>query len=289
MSTIYGKSNHPVFVKKINLSTWTLRDEIEALIAEKLKSLGKTSTDNLTDQEIADIKNFYLARISNDTSNVIPFVRKVENDNPNEKINQAVDAVVEAKTDEAPKTEETPKPEGEAAPVDAAAPAEPTAEMKQAMEELAGAQEANLQANNVAGLPAFNKDNTPFRRRPELLDEKMCSPGVLILSDINMEEILFFSKYPFDFGQSVVIEFLIPNYFIMGAEIISCARYNRKSRIINPTRPEYRLKAKFNFQTMGERTLLRNFLKSIAPDVPKTKTKTAVKAEAKDDLSDLGL
>jgi hypothetical protein len=46
MSTIYGRSNHPVFVKKINVNTWCLRHEVEALVAEKLKALGKTSSDD---------------------------------------------------------------------------------------------------------------------------------------------------------------------------------------------------------------------------------------------------
>ncbi|MFZ4715743.1 MAG: hypothetical protein ACOYL6_18615 [Bacteriovoracaceae bacterium] len=281
MTTIYGKSNHPVFVKKININTWTLRDEIEALIAEKLKALGKTATDDLTDDEINQIKDFYLAREKQGPNNVLQFVRTEEKtaEAVAEELNMAVDAVVEGG---APSTDEA------TSLADAMSVEDPADEMRKAMEELAGATEAKIQAISN-DIPAFNKDTTPFRRKPALLDKSKASPGVLVLSDINMDEILFFSKHEFDFGQSVVIEFLVPNYFILAAEVISCMCYNRRSRIINPARPEYRLKAKFTFQTMGERTLLRNFLKSIAPEVPKHAAKKAAKIEDKDDLSDLGL
>ncbi|MFW5887379.1 MAG: hypothetical protein ACOCUH_01140, partial [Bacteriovoracia bacterium] len=62
-------------------------------------------------------------------------------------------------------------------------------------------------------------------------------------------------------------------------------------RIISPNRLEYRIQAKFTFQTKGERTLLRRFLKSIEPDLPPPPKK---KPEKKDDdegdlLDELGL
>lgn len=34
---IYGNSNHPVLIKKINLRIWTLRDEIEAIIRSRIE------------------------------------------------------------------------------------------------------------------------------------------------------------------------------------------------------------------------------------------------------------
>jgi hypothetical protein len=159
-------------------------------------------------------------------------------------------------------------------------------EMRKAMEE-GGATQSKPSGSTI--LPNFSKENTPFRRKPALLEDTHISPGVMILSDINMDEILFFSKHQFNYGQSIVIEFLVPNYFILSAEVISCNRFNRKSRIINPTRPEFRMRARFTFQTMGERTLLRNFLNSIAPDIPSGKSAKSSAPDKKDDLSDLGL
>jgi hypothetical protein len=305
MSTIYGRSNHPVFVKKINLNTWCLRFEVEALVAEKLKALGKTSSDELTDEEVAQIKDFYLAREKQAPNNVLQFVRNEE------KTEGAIDpelanAVAEmtqsegepaAVNDETKSNEEQKVESAEAKSDDTVdisggtegneEPDDSFEEMKKAMEEMGGANPPKSSNSNI--LPNFSKENTPFRRKPALLDESHVSPGVMILSDINMEEILFFSKHQFNYGQSIVIEFLVPNYFILSAEVITCNKYNRKSRIINPTRPEYRLRARFTFQTMGERTLLRNFLNSIAPEIPSGKTKKSSNSEKKDDLSDLGL
>lgn len=37
---IYGNSNHPVFVKKIALKIWTLRDEIEAIVTQRARTEG---------------------------------------------------------------------------------------------------------------------------------------------------------------------------------------------------------------------------------------------------------
>lgn len=285
MTTIYGKSNHPVFVKKINLNAWTLRDEIEALLAEKVKELGKSGPDDLTHEEVEQIKNFYLAREAA-PNNVLQFVKNEEKSSgePAPELAEALEAAAtpEGLLENLPEAT-TPDAGGALGDVK-------EDDMKAAMEELAGATEAKIPpAAPTSEIPNFTKDSTPFRRKPKLLAEEKASPGVLILSDINMDEILFFAKDEFAFGQSIVIEFLVPNYFIVSAEVVSCLRYNRRSRIINPSRPEYRLKARFTFQTMGERTLLRNFLKSISPDVPKPAKKVASKTEAKDDLSDLGL
>ena len=305
MSTIYGRSNHPVFVKKINVNTWCLRHEVEALVAEKLKALGKTSSDELTDEEVAQIKEFYLAREKQAPNNVLQFVRNEEKTEGaiNPELANAVAEMTQAEGEPAPATEEAkPADETPAEPVEAKAdgvvdisggtegnkePDDSFEEMRKAMEEMGGANQAKPNGSTI--LPSFSKENTPFRRKPALLEDTHISPGVMILSDINMDEILFFSKHQFNYGQSVVIEFLVPNYFILSAEVISCNRFNRKSRIINPTRPEFRMRARFTFQTMGERTLLRNFLNSIAPDIPSGKSGKSSAPDKKDDLSDLGL
>lgn len=45
---IYGNSNHPVLIKKINLRIWTLRDEIESIIQNRIDQEGSEKLD-LTD------------------------------------------------------------------------------------------------------------------------------------------------------------------------------------------------------------------------------------------------
>lgn len=300
---IYGKTHHPVFVKKISLGLWSLRDEIESLILEKLNQLGVTDPADLTPEQLEEVKDFYRTKETKQNSNVLKFVKKAEPDAPvvSEDLGAKVEETAqemagenaEAPAETAP--EETP-PEGAAEETPATEEVKAEGEATEEIPVEAGIVPAekvhpDIKNEMAAVLPAMNKETTPFRKKPALLDPSKQSSGVMVLSDVNMDEVLLFSKLPFEYGQAIVIEFLVPNYFVMGAEIIACNRYNLKSRIINPTRPEYRIRAKFTFQTVGERTLLRTFLKSIEPDIPVVKKKKAAAEEAPvdDDLSELGI
>ena len=51
---IYGSSNHPVLIKKINLKIWTLRDEIESIIQNRIDQSSAETLD-LSDL-VADYK-----------------------------------------------------------------------------------------------------------------------------------------------------------------------------------------------------------------------------------------
>ena len=114
------------------------------------------------------------------------------------------------------------------------------------------------------------------------------SYGFAIMNDIHMEDILIFSKKNFKLGESVVIEFLIPNRFILGAVISYTNYYGMRSRIISDSKPEYRIKADFTHGKIGERTELRSFLKSIEPDLPPPPKAAKKTDEEDDDLSELG-
>jgi hypothetical protein len=96
---------------------------------------------------------------------------------------------------------------------------------------------------------------------------------------MNMDFILNFTKDKFLQGQSVVVEFLIPQTFIMSADVVYCHHYALRSRVISSSKPDYRVQCRFTFATPGERDTLRNFLKSIEPSVEKKKAKK----EAEDD------
>ena len=99
-----------------------------------------------------------------------------------------------------------------------------------------------------------------------------------------MEDMLAFTQGKFLQGQSVVIEFLIPQTFMMTADVTYCHYYALRSRIISSTKPDYRVQSRFNFALQGERENLRNFLKSIEPTVIEKKK---AKKETEDDT--LGL
>lgn len=111
----------------------------------------------------------------------------------------------------------------------------------------------------------------PYQRQAPDLDK--ISYGFSLLNDINMDTFLSFTKNKFLHGQSVVIEFLIPQSFMVSAEVTYCHFYAMRSRIISSTRPDYRVQGKFNYIFSGERENLRSFLKSIEPDIPEKKRK----------------
>lgn len=135
------------------------------------------------------------------------------------------------------------------------------------------------------------KTSTIFHRCPKLARNKVHS-GEAILSEIDMQSFNFFSNHKFVSGQSIVIEFLVPKRFIINADIIFSRSINMHSRIISEKRHPYRIAAKFSFLRPGERTLLRNFVSSIEPDIsevemtPQTQKITAAEEES-DDLDDL--
>lgn len=58
MASILNKSTHPVFVKKVSLLTWSLRDEIEEIIAKRL-----IENEN---PNIEDIKSYYSSKLEDE-------------------------------------------------------------------------------------------------------------------------------------------------------------------------------------------------------------------------------
>ncbi|MCB9091557.1 MAG: hypothetical protein H6621_09020 [Halobacteriovoraceae bacterium] len=96
------------------------------------------------------------------------------------------------------------------------------------------------------------------------------SRGFVFLSDMNMDEVLFFSEKPYWPGQTIVFHLAIDRGFTICAEINYIKNIAMKSRIISDLRAQFRIKAKVLFVNAGDRTLLRNFLSSIEPEELKT-------------------
>lgn len=225
---IYNKSGHPIEVKKISVRLWSLRDEIEAAIGRRMKECEAAGVPLY----IEDIKKFYNLAVSEDApDNVLSLEGKTE---------EGVNSLMEELGEEAKSEEEQNKNLSEAEEIIA----------EQAMQGLE------------------TKKPNPILERPyqrQAPDLEKVSYGFILLSDINMEHMLSFTKDKFLQGQSVVVEFLIPQNFIMNADVTYCHHYAMRSRIISSTKPDYRLQCKFSFSMKGERDNLRNFLKSIEP------------------------
>lgn len=251
---IHNSSSDPVLIKKISLKIWSLRDEIEARIQEKVD--GGTTID---EQGIMQIREQYTQKSSSSTNNVLPLTPNGDLDTGEDEMAKAM-AAVEAE------------------------------EGQEAAETSAEADETSEENNNVVSLsPIDNKDQNIISislDAPNIPEEKI-SKGKTVLSEISMEKMFFFCNKPFTEGQSIVIQFCIPKSFIVNADILYCRPFNLKSRIISQNNFTHRALIRFKFLKEGERALLRQFLQSIEPDVTKVEKKPAAK-DGDDDGSDFG-
>lgn len=251
---IYNKSGHPVEVKKISIRLWSLRDEIEAAIERRMKECEAAGVPLF----IEDIKKFYNLNSTQTPENVLEMKPKASEDGMASLMEEIGKEVKEEEKKEA---------------TDAA-----SAESKTLNEA-----EEIIAEQTMQGLE--NKKPNPILERPyqrQAPDLNKISYGFVLLADLNMENMLSFTKDKFLQGQSVTIEFLIPQSFMMTADVTYCHHYARTSRIISSTKPDYRLQSRFVFSVPGERDNLRSFLKSIEPTLPPEKKK--MKKDAEDDL-----
>jgi hypothetical protein len=267
---IYNKSGHPVEVKKISIRMWSLRDEIEAALERRIKECEAAGVPLFID----DIKKFYNLNMKaplTDSSNVIPLRGDVSTDD----LNSLMASLKEE--EKVPEAEETKTPDEVLASL-------ADGEAKEAPKTFNEAEEI-LAEQALQGVEA-KKPNAilerPYQRQAPDLDR--ITYGFCFLSDIHMDTLLAFTQGKFLQGQSVVVEFLIPQNFMMTADVTYCHYYALRSRIISSTKPDYRVQSRFNFALKGERETLRNFLKSIEPTVIEKKK---AKKETEDDT--LGL
>ncbi|EPZ52393.1 hypothetical protein M902_2451 [Bacteriovorax sp. BAL6_X] len=110
--------------------------------------------------------------------------------------------------------------------------------------------------------------------------------GNILLSELYMDGMYFFCEKQFTQGQSIVVDIQIPNRIILNGVVIFSRTYNMKSRIISQTSMPFRTGIKFTFLKEGERTLLRNFIKSIEPEVREEPTAPAASKEKGSDAED---
>lgn len=264
---IHNSSSDPVLIKKISLKVWSLRDEIESRIQEKMNA-GEMVPESL-EIKIKELQAEYTKK-SAQPDNVIQL--KSAEDLPlegDDEMERAMAAAMEGETE-----------------------AEPEAET-QALDEV----DRIIPINKESPSLAPEVDNNIIRvhiEAPTFLPEEKISRGKTILSEISMERMFFFSNKSYTEGQSIVIQFCIPKTFLVNADVIYCRPFNIKSRIISQNNYTHRMLIKFNFLKDGERALLRQFIQSIEPEIPKISKKAASTETDGDEsgfneLDDLGL
>jgi hypothetical protein len=114
--------------------------------------------------------------------------------------------------------------------------------------------------------------------------------GEVLLSDIQMNQILMFTDGEFLRGQNIIIQFLVTRPFTVSGEIFNVHHYGRNSKIIKENKLGYRIQSTFSFQFPEERNNLRSFLTSVEPTIPPQPKKIVRDddGEGDDDFDDLG-
>lgn len=272
MSSIYNRSSHPVEIKKISIRLWSLRDEIEAALVRRIKECEAAGIPLYVD----DIKKFYNLNPSEpltEQSNVLQLHSATSAEAApaeDEGMAEFMAALKEQQDEEKAREEgatDTASTEVQAA--EASTPDDSTfVQAEQILTE-----QKELGVANIKN-PILDR---PFVRQAPDLDK--ISYGFTLLSDVNMDNILTFTKKNFLIGQSIVVDFLIPQPFMMSAEIMYCHYFGMRSRIISENRPEYRAQCRFTYQLANERERLRSFLKSIEPQIPQAEKKKKKESE----------
>ena len=235
---IHGSSTDPVLIKRIPLRIWHLRDEIEAIVQARLlarKQNGNEGEEDKDSLSVDDLVQEYKPKgtLKNETEN----------------------AGDESEATDGAGTEVIPGGEDESGTEDAPSEEDEAAAAEEAKEMVEGQTDEEVKNSGVI-----------IQRRPKLDEEKIVL-ATAILSEIDMDHMYIFSNHKFVPGQSIVIDFVVPKRFTVNADVYYCREYNMRSRIISDKKLPYRIAVKFSFLKEGERTLLRNFVTSIEPDV----------------------
>jgi hypothetical protein len=270
---IHSNSTDPVLIKRISLKIWSLRDEVEAVLTKALRD--QPDKKELSPEEIKKIKSEYEYRGPIDQRPNLQLVQGgAEGDAGEGEDLEAAMAAAMGGGDEAAQ-EDAQAEEG----------AEASAESEESGEDLEAAMaEAMGGGSDAQATPAQASTGGPLKvvqRSSDNIPESKVSRGVTILSEVSMDSLYFFGSQNFLEGQSIVIEFQVPKRFVVNATVAYCRPFNIRSRIISDKKVSYRVVARFSFLKDGERTLLRDFIKSIEPEVPVAPAKPA-QAEADD-------
>lgn len=294
---IYGGSNDPVFIKKIALKLWTLRDELEAVIHKRLQNLDPQTDPK---QAIADLLEEYSAKRPN--ADVLPMnsaPAAAEEMDPLEA--EMAAAIAASAPGGTPANDIDPFEAAMAQAIEGGDEAQDQVDSlmesgtaDSSAEDMAAQMLAENAASSEAPTPTGESEPPKkanvvelFQRRPNLPPELVMN-GKTVMAEVGMDQIHFFCSQKLLVGQSIVIEFQIPKRFRLCAEVKYCRQYSMKSRIISENALPYRILAKWTYLRPGERTLLRQFIESIEPVVPQHHVKGPIKpSEESDDFDDL--
>lgn len=248
---IHGNSNDPVLIKRISLKVWTLRNEVENVVASTLRA--NPELKELDAETMSHIREEYSYKGNIEARGGLSLVP--EQEDSGEDLEAEMAAAMSGAA-EGEGSEEEAQADADAAPTQESGPVK------------------------------------VIQRSSSVIPPNKVSRGVTVLSELSMDNLYFFGGEKFMEGQSIVIEFQIPKRFVVNADVVYCRPFNIRSKIISDKKVSYRVVAKFTFLKEGERTLLRQFIQSIEPEIPvaplpKPKSESAEEADDFDGLDGL--
>ncbi len=273
---IHGNSNDPVLIKRIGLKIWSLRDEVESVINQRLAQ--KADGSPLSAEEIQEIKNEYSYHGPVEAKAGLKLI-----DGGAEASAEESGDDLEAEMAAAMGGSEESGEDLEAAMAAAMGGSDEAEGAEESGDDLEAAMAAAMGGSEEAQASQSSSQDAPkkiIQRGSHNIKPEGISRGVSILSELTMDGLYFFSAQSFMEGQSIVIEFQVPKKFVLNAQVSFCRAFNISSRIISNKKVDYRTVARFTFLKEGERTLLREFIKSIEPDIPEP---VVVPPKAQDD------
>lgn len=288
MTTLINRSNHPVNIKRISVRVWTLREEIESTIAQAIKEKGVEKVD------IELLKNFYHSLKPRKFS-----INNNSNADEDDDLEQNVQPGIEDSSEIPASADDQEEDDEMAAMAQAMQEDSDEGNSEENAQQDDGAsdegssenteQESSETSANATSDSAQNKLGNSIKR--VFPAQERSTKGFAFLSEVHMDKMLFFDQRPYTRGQSVVIEFLIPNRFTVSAEVTHCMHIERKSKIISETQPTHRIQCDILYLFDGERGKLRDFLKSVEPNIPPSPSqlkRPEAQTEEEDDFDDLG-
>ncbi len=271
---IHGNSNDPVLIKRIALKIWSLRDEVESVIHQVLAQ--RADGNPLSPEEIQKVRDEFSYKGPVDQKAGLKLIEGGANEG------EDLEAAMASAMGGADESSEESGDDLEAQMAAAMGGGDEAGE--ESGDDLEAAMAAAMGGDTTEAAQASPETKARIiQRGSHNIKEENVSRGVSILSELTMDGLYFFSAQEFMEGQSIVIEFQIPKKFVLNAQVSFCRAFNISSRIISSKKVDYRTVAKFTFLKEGERTLLREFIRSIEPDVP---APVIVPPKAKDDGGD---
>jgi hypothetical protein len=229
---IYGRLLEKVSIKKIPLRVWSLSSEISTTLEHYKELLLESTSDPeatvAMPYSAQKIQDFYENNFQRASAPVAerPKLSLIKNETP-----------------------------------DAQAPAEQTPAVPLAMAEVPVTTDVKVEVADGADPALLPIDLRRMLNR--YIGESEVYQAYAILYDINFDEISFFSEFTFIPGQEIVIELGIAKSFTLHAEVSLIKSFQGKSRLIQAWKPICRVRAKFLCRHPGDRTLLREFLRSV--------------------------